>query len=70
MFARRAVSTVARRAIAARPIVPARSFANSMRRCECAIFLPASTEGWDAAIGAGKAVEWRGEKIWRIFGGF
>ncbi|KAL1591214.1 hypothetical protein WHR41_00508 [Cladosporium halotolerans] len=32
MFARRAVSTVARRAVVARPMVPARSFANSMRR--------------------------------------
>jgi hypothetical protein len=34
MFARRAVSSVARRAVVARPAVPVRSFASSMRRCE------------------------------------
>lgn len=34
MFARRAVSTVARRAVVARPMVPARSFASSMKRCK------------------------------------
>merc|ERR1712137_289653 len=33
MFARRAVSTVARRAVTARPAVPVRSFASSMKRC-------------------------------------
>ena len=48
MFARRAVSTVARRAVVARPIVPARSFASSVRRCEFCWFF---AEGIGGAIG-------------------
>jgi hypothetical protein len=57
MFARRAVSTVARRAVTARPVVPARSFASSMKRCECAIFLTESGEPGIRAIGAGRVLE-------------
>ena len=72
MFARRAVSTVARRAVTARPAVPARSFASSMKRCECAIFLTESGEQGIEAIGAGRVLgirESRSEKktegFWR-----
>jgi hypothetical protein len=57
MFARRAVSTVARRAVTARPAVPARSFASSMKRCECAIFLTESGEPGIGAIGAARVLE-------------
>lgn len=56
MFARRAVSTVARRAVTARPVVPVRSFASSMKRCECAIFLTEPEEKGIEAIGAGRGL--------------
>jgi hypothetical protein len=57
MFARRAVSTVARRAVTARPAVPVRSFASSMKRCECANFVNESGEPGIEAIGAGNMLE-------------
>jgi hypothetical protein len=56
MFARHAVSTVARRAVTARPVVPARSFASSMKRCECANFVEESGEPGIEAIGAARVL--------------
>jgi hypothetical protein len=57
MFARRAVSTVARRVVTARPAVPVRSFASSMKRCECANFVEESGEQGIGAIGAARVLE-------------
>lgn len=61
MFARRAVSTVARRAVVARPMVPARSFANSMRRCECALSRGShggrKCDHWDTGSGGKERAE-------------
>ena len=60
MFARRAVSSVARRAVAARPVVPVRSFASSVRRCEfCLVSLRRGCGREGRAIGEGAEEERR-----------
>ena len=69
MFARRAVSTVARRAVTSRPAVPVRSFASSMKRCECAIFLTESGEPGIEAIGAGRMLEIEKSRLEKKIGG-
>jgi hypothetical protein len=69
MFARRAVSTVARRAVTARPVVPVRSFASSMKRCECANFATGLGEKGIEAIGAGKMLEIRKRRPEKEIGG-
>jgi hypothetical protein len=69
MFARRAVSTVARRAVTARPAVPVRSFASSMKRCECANFVNESGEPGIEAIGAGKMLEIKKSRPEKEIGG-
>jgi len=68
MFARRAVSTVARRAIAARPVVPARSFASSVRRCELRLFAE-DGEGGRGAIGVGEEEGGDGREVESGLGG-
>lgn len=64
MFARRAVSSVARRAVVARPVVPVRSFASSVRRCEfCWLSLPS---GLGKPLGQVKRRRWSGRCCERL----